>query len=73
MAQLLDTLQHIAESGVDAVIVQDLGVAQTIREACPSLPLHASTQMAIHNLAGAQALERLGFARAVLARELSVE
>ena len=59
--QLLDTLQHIAESGVDAVIVQDLGVAQTIREACPSLPLHASTQMAIHNLAGAQALERLGF------------
>lgn len=71
--QLLDTLQHIAESGVDAVIVQDLGVAQTIREACPTLPLHASTQMAIHNLAGAQALERLGFARAVLARELSVE
>ncbi len=71
--RLLDTVQDIAQSGADAVIVQDLGVAQTIRETCPSLPLHASTQMAIHNLAGAQALERLGFARAVLARELSVE
>ena len=71
--QLLDTLQHIAQSGVDAVIVQDLGVAQTIREACPTLPLHASTQMAIHNLAGAQALWQQGFARAVLARELCLE
>ena len=71
--QLLDTLHLIANSGADAVIVQDLGVAQTIREVCPSLPLHGSTQMAIHNLAGAKALEQLGFSRAVLARELTLE
>lgn len=57
--------------GVDAVIVQDLGMAALLREEAPELPLHASTQMAVHNLAGAKQLEALGFARVVLAREMS--
>lgn len=63
----------LAESGVDAVLVQDLGVAALFRRHCPSMPLHASTQMTIHNLEGARAAEELGFSRVVLARELSLE
>ncbi len=63
----------IANSGADAVIVQDLGVARLLRECCPDLTLHASTQMAVHNLEGAKLLKELGFSRVVLARELSIE
>ncbi len=65
--QLLDRLQ------VDAIIVQDLGVAALARRLIPQVPLHASTQMTIHNLAGVEYLAELGFSRAVLARELSLE
>ncbi len=63
----------IAESGADAVIVQDLAAAKLIRERCPGIALHASTQMTVHNLAGIRMLEDLGFSRVVLARELSYE
>lgn len=69
---MLKTLRLIAASGADAVIVQDLAVAKAVREHCPSLPLHASTQMAVHNVAGAKALEEAGFSRIVPARELSL-
>ena len=65
-------MEKIAGSGVDAVIVQDLGVAALFRTHCPALPLHASTQMAIHNAEGALAAYELGFRRVVLARELSL-
>ena len=51
---------EIAEAGADGVIVSDLGVARVLSAACPSLPLHASTQMNIHTLSGVQALEKLG-------------
>jgi len=63
----------IAESGADAVIVQDLAAAKLIRECCPGIALHASTQMTVHDLAGIRMLEDLGFSRVVLARELSFE
>ena len=56
--------------GLDAVLVQDLGVARLLRETCPDLPLHASTQMTLHSLAGVEEAARLGLTRAVLAREL---
>lgn len=69
---VLDALQVCAQMKVDAVIVQDLGVARIIRHTFPELQLHASTQMAIHNLQGALALKKLGFTRVVLARELSL-
>lgn len=69
---LYDTLELIAQSGADAVIVQDPAVAETVRGCCPTLPLHASTQMAVHNAAGAVFLRDLGFKRIVLARELSI-
>lgn len=60
----------IAAAGVDAVIVQDLAVAQLFRTRYPSIRRHASTQMAVHNLDGARQAEALGFDRVVLAREL---
>ena len=69
---LVTAVRDIAAAGADAVIVQDLGVAALVRRACPALRLHGSTQMAVHNLDGARALERLGFVRVVLARELTV-
>ena len=64
-------LQTACAIGIDAIIVQDIGLAELVRRAAPDMPLHASTQMAVHNLAGAQALEALGFSRVVLAREMS--
>lgn len=73
LPQLRKYLQFLDEIGVDAVLVQDLGVAKLAREAVPNLPLHASTQMTVHNLDGVQALEKLGFSRVVLSRELSLE
>ncbi|MDI3538502.1 MAG: family peptidase [Bacillota bacterium] len=59
--------------GVDAIIVQDMGIAHLARQCVPELPIHASTQMSVHNVNGAQLLKDLGFARVVLARELSLE
>lgn len=61
------------ENGLDAVIVQDYGIASVIRKIMPDLPIHASTQMSIHSLKQIKFLEKLGFKRVVLARELSVE
>ncbi len=63
-----------AESlGLDGVIVQDLGIYELARSHFPSLPLHASTQMALHNTAGLKEARRLGFRRVILARELDFE
>ena len=57
--------------GMDAVLVQDLGVARMLRQTVPDLPIHASTQMTVHNLDGVKQCADLGMERAVLARELS--
>ncbi|MBR0207592.1 MAG: U32 family peptidase [Oscillospiraceae bacterium] len=59
--------------GADGLIVQDLGLVRALRAALPDMPLHASTQMSIHNLAGVEAAAELGLTRAVLARELSID
>ena len=59
--------------GADGLIVQDLGLVRALRAALPDLPIHASTQMSIHNLAGVEAAAEMGATRAVLARELSFE
>lgn len=73
MEELAAYLQMLYSIGVDAILVQDLAVAKLARQVAPDLPLHASTQMTIHNLAGVQFLAELGFQRVVLARELSLE
>ena len=70
--ELYKTVKAIAESGADAVIVQDFATVKAVKEICPDMPLHASTQMAVHNVAGAKLLEEMGFSRIVLARELSL-
>ena len=59
--------------GVDAIIIQDLGLASYLRKNYPEIPLHVSTQMTVHNLDGVKQLESLGFSRVVLARELSLD
>ncbi len=56
-------------AGADALIVADMGLAKAVRELCP-IPLHASTQMCVHNVQGARITGQMGFTRAVLAREL---
>ena len=60
-------------NGVDAIIIQDLGLAAYLRKYYPMIPLHGSTQMTVHNLEGALQLEKLGFSRVVLSRELSLD
>ena len=69
---LLNAIEAACRAGVDALIVQDLAVAALARRCAPDMPLHASTQMSVHNTPGARQLEALGFARVVLARELSL-
>ena len=59
-------------NGVDALIVQDLGLAQALKLHGPPLDLHASTQTAVHNPGGARALQAMGFRRVILARELTM-
>ena len=68
---LHNSIRKIANFGADAVIVQDLGVAKSVREICPTLPMHASTQMSVGTLQGLYELKEMGFTRAVLPRELS--
>ena len=63
--------EEINEMGVDAVIVQDLGVARMLRQVAPDLHLHGSTQMTVHSLDGVKQCADLGMTRAVLSRELS--
>jgi U32 family peptidase len=73
LPDLIRSLALCAECAADAVIVQDLGVARLARKQFPSLRLHASTQMALHNLEGVRAAARLGFRRVTLARELTLD
>ncbi len=71
--ELIESMATLDEIGIDAIILQDLGVYRLIRRHFPRLEPHASTQLAVHNRAGAEALRELGFRRVVLARELTFE
>ncbi len=68
----LELASNAYELGIDAIIVQDFGLANFLINKLPNLPIHASTQMSIHNLEGAKYAEKLGFSRIVLSRELSL-
>ena len=72
LGALVDLLAAIADIGVDAVIVQDFGVLNILRQYFPRIKIHASTQMAIHNRHGVEAARELGLARVTLARELTM-
>ena len=68
-----DLLRHLDESGADAVIVQDVGLLSMARSLAPDLPIHASTQMTVHNSEGAGFLQDMGVTRVVLAREMTLD
>ncbi|MBQ1704732.1 MAG: U32 family peptidase [Clostridia bacterium] len=65
-----ELILRLNELGADALIVQDLGMARMIRALAPEMPIHASTQMTVHNIGGVLAAHKLGFSRVVLSREL---
>ena len=71
--ELMDYLKKLARLKVDAVIVQDLGVAYLVKTYFPDIELHASTQMSAHSVEDVQFLKHFGFKRVVLARELQLE
>ncbi|MDD6807062.1 MAG: U32 family peptidase [Oscillospiraceae bacterium] len=71
IADAYELIKSACTFGVDAFIIQDLGLVSLVKELAPEMPLHASTQMAVHTPEGFKFLENLGFVRAVLPRELS--
>ena len=71
--ELYDYLADLYETGLDAVIVQDMGTLVRIREWFPDLPIHASTQMTLTGPYGAALLKEMGVSRIVTARELSLK
>lgn len=73
MENAAELARRVSDLGASAILVQDLGLLSVLRSAVPDIPLHASTQMSIHNLAGVEAAAEMGLTRAVLARELSLE
>ena len=71
--EVIPLLRQLEYLQPDGVIVQDLGIAKIMREHFPSLPLHGSTQLAVHTINGVKQLQELSFSRVVLSRELSFE
>lgn len=69
---LPEIFEALKKAQIDGLIIQDLGVFYLAKKMLPNVELHASTQMAVHNLEGARYLQKLGFKRVVLARELSL-
>lgn len=69
----LEVAAELYRLGADALIVQDIGLIAALRRCFPDLPIHASTQMTVHNAEGVRACARMGLSRAVLAREVSLE
>lgn len=69
--KLKNAIITAVEADVDALIVQNMGVARLAQEIAPDMPLHASTQMSVHTASGVQALYEMGFKRVVIAREMS--
>lgn len=72
MQEAVEYAARAYEMGADAFIIQDAGLAANLKKAVPGIPIHASTQMTVYNLEGVRALEKAGFERVVLARELGI-
>ena len=73
LPELVEFVHLLYEKGLDGVIVQDIGVLEALHEACPGLPLHASTQLSVTSAEAVQYLRKFGIRRVVPARELSLE
>ncbi|MBQ7454336.1 MAG: U32 family peptidase [Selenomonadaceae bacterium] len=70
--EFADYIKFLRRANVDALLVQDFGAASIVKQVAPEIPLHASTQMTIHNSEGVRALAEMGFDRVVLSRELTL-
>lgn len=66
-----DAIECACNSHADALILQDIGLVSLVRQVCPDMPMHASTQMSVQSIEGVRELEKMGFTRVVLPRELS--
>lgn len=73
LAGVEEIVRRVARAGVDAVLIQDLGLVRMVREICPDLPIHASTQMTLTSAETIAMVQSLGVERVVLARELSID
>lgn len=73
LSRMEDALRQLATAGIDAVLIQDIGVARLAREVCPDLEIHASTQMTLSSAECIDAVKDLGIHRVVLPRELSLK
>ncbi len=71
MDAAMQLIAYACEIGVDALIMQDLGLIDLVRRSAPSMPIHGSTQLSVHTRKGVEYLHRMGLTRAVLSRELS--
>lgn len=71
LKEFISNAEYSAAAGIDAFIVSDIGASALLRKYLPEVPLHGSTQMSVHNSAGARALAEMGFSRVVPAREMS--
>ncbi len=72
-ADFLEYIKEAYKAGIDALIVQDIGMAQAVKQLIPELPLHASTQMTVSSAEGVNELCKMGYERVVLARELTLD
>ena len=73
VSEIMDYIKFLYEADIDAIIVQDLGIASLVRKTFPDFKIHGSTQMTINNLEGAKFLQDMGFSRVVLAREVPLD
>jgi putative protease len=70
LSAALNTALIAAKAGIDALIVQDLGLVRALRRHLPNMPIHASTQMSVHSTEALPLLKEMGFSRVVVAREM---
>jgi putative protease len=73
LEEVEETVRQVAAAGVDALLIQDLGVARLVRGVCPEMPIHASTQMTLTSAECIEAVREFGIERVVLPRELSID
>lgn len=73
LQEAVRAIEHIAKADADAIIVQDVGIAQLARQIAPQLEVHGSTQMSITSAEGVTLAQRFGVSRVVLARELALK
>lgn len=73
LPEVIESLHHLSLIKIDALIIQDMGLAYIVKKFFPEMTLHASTQIAVHNSQGVDILKKAGFSKIILARELTME